>query len=166
MGGRGAGCVSGGAGAGFATDLQKGREVAAVAVMQGPHVSLRRLRLGPATSGARSLGGPPAAQIRHRTTAGRDFTHFTLPSGRPYPRHANTMSSIIARSAFRAAPRLRAAPAARRWASAAAAEERESGKQALKTGAKRDPELYVCRGLPPGRGHLKLMGCHRSSWSS
>jgi hypothetical protein len=79
MGGRGAGCVSGGAGAGFATDLQKGREVAAVAVMQGPHVSLRRLRLGPATSGARSLGGPPAAQIRHRTTAGRDFTHSTFP---------------------------------------------------------------------------------------
>jgi hypothetical protein len=56
------------------------------------------------------------------------------------------MSSIIARSAFRAAPRFSAAPAARRWASAAADGERESGKQALKTGAKRDPELYVRSG--------------------
>jgi hypothetical protein len=56
------------------------------------------------------------------------------------------MSSIVARSAFRAAPRLRATPIARRWASTAAEEtqaEREAGKKALKTGAKRDPELYV-----------------------
>jgi hypothetical protein len=53
------------------------------------------------------------------------------------------MSSIIARSAFRAAPRLRASPVTRRWASAAAEGEREAGKQALQTGAKRDPELYV-----------------------
>ena len=54
------------------------------------------------------------------------------------------MSSIIARSAFRAAPRIqRTTPALRRWASAAAEGEREAGKAALKTGAKRDPELYV-----------------------
>jgi hypothetical protein len=76
------------------------------------------------------------------------------------------MSSIIARSAFRAAPRLSPAPVARRWASAAAAEERESGKQALKAGAKRDPELYVCRTAPPGERHLKLTSCPRSSWRS
>jgi hypothetical protein len=61
------------------------------------------------------------------------------------------MSSIIARSAFRAAPRFQAtrfqaAPGLRRWATAQAEGERESGKQALKTGAKKDPELYVCRG--------------------
>lgn len=55
------------------------------------------------------------------------------------------MSSIIARSAFRAAPRFQAAPGLRRWASAAAEGEREAGKQAIKTGAKKDPELYVCR---------------------
>ena len=53
------------------------------------------------------------------------------------------MSSIIARSAFRAAPRLRPTPAFRRWASAAAEGERQAGKDALKIGAKRDPELYV-----------------------
>jgi hypothetical protein len=61
------------------------------------------------------------------------------------------MSSIIARSAFRAAPRIQparfqAAPGLRRWATAQADGERESGKQALKTGAKKDPELYVRRG--------------------
>lgn len=57
------------------------------------------------------------------------------------------MSSILARSAFRAAPRLQPAPALRRWASASASQdaERQAGKQALKTGAKRDPELYVRR---------------------
>ena len=58
------------------------------------------------------------------------------------------MSSFAARSAFRAAPRLRAAAPARRWASNAAASdsghaERQAGKDALKTGAKKDPELYV-----------------------
>ena len=53
------------------------------------------------------------------------------------------MSSIIARSAFRAAPRLQSTPALRRWYSAAGDSERAAGKQALKQGAKRDPELYV-----------------------
>ena len=66
------------------------------------------------------------------------------------------MSSIAARSAFRAAPRLRAAAPARRWASNAAASdsghaERQAGKDALKAGAKRDPELYVCCELLPRR---------------
>ncbi|KAH6240195.1 hypothetical protein HBI15_022340 [Parastagonospora nodorum] len=60
------------------------------------------------------------------------------------------MSSIIARSAFRAAPRLRASPVTRRWASAAAEGEREAGKQALQTGAKRDPELYVLLAIMSG----------------
>ena len=53
------------------------------------------------------------------------------------------MSSIIARSAFRAAPRVQPTPAFRRWASAAAESERQRSKEALKAGAKRDPELYV-----------------------
>jgi hypothetical protein len=78
------------------------------------------------------------------------------------------MSSIIARSAFRAAPRFGAAtPGFRRWASAQAEGERESGKQALKTGAKRDPELYVCRRhyAPWGDG-CELIGRHRFFWLS
>ncbi|KAF1947242.1 hypothetical protein EJ02DRAFT_449832 [Clathrospora elynae] len=64
------------------------------------------------------------------------------------------MSSIIARSALRAAPRLRPTPtptpALRRWASAAAEGERQAGKDALKTGAKRDPELYVLLAIMSG----------------
>ncbi|CAE7205491.1 hypothetical protein CFE70_008641 [Pyrenophora teres f. teres 0-1] len=60
------------------------------------------------------------------------------------------MSSIIARSALRAAPRLRPTPAIRRWASAAAEGERQAGKDALKTGAKRDPELYVLFAIMSG----------------
>ncbi|KAG9205683.1 hypothetical protein B5807_08066 [Epicoccum nigrum] len=64
------------------------------------------------------------------------------------------MSSIAARSAFRAAPRLRAAAPARRWASGVASDssraEREAGKDALKTGAKKDPELYVLLAIMSG----------------
>ncbi len=60
------------------------------------------------------------------------------------------MASIFARSAFRAAPRLHLTPASRRWATAHAEGERAAGKQALKAGAKRDPELYVCS-RPIGR---------------
>ncbi|KAJ4373869.1 hypothetical protein N0V83_002608 [Neocucurbitaria cava] len=60
------------------------------------------------------------------------------------------MSSIIARSAFRASPRLQPTPALRRWASTAAEGERDAGKQALKTGAKRDPELYVLFAIMSG----------------
>ncbi|CBX95016.1 hypothetical protein IAQ61_008457 [Plenodomus lingam] len=60
------------------------------------------------------------------------------------------MSSIIARSVFRAAPRVSRAPALRRWASAAGEGERQAGKDALKTGAKRDPELYVLMAIMSG----------------
>ncbi|KAJ4325651.1 hypothetical protein N0V94_000606 [Neodidymelliopsis sp. IMI 364377] len=64
------------------------------------------------------------------------------------------MSSFAARSAFRAAPRLRTAAPARRWASTAASDsghaERQAGKDALKTGAKRDPELYVLLAIMSG----------------
>lgn len=59
------------------------------------------------------------------------------------------MSSIIARAAFRAAPRIQHAPALRRWASAAADGERQRSKEALKAGAKRDPELYVRQPMRP-----------------
>jgi len=54
------------------------------------------------------------------------------------------MSSIVARAAFRAAPRF-SAPAARRRVTTASKAEQQAGKEALKTGAKRDPELYVGR---------------------
>ena len=67
------------------------------------------------------------------------------------------MSSIIARSAFRAAPRIQQTPAFRRWASAAAEGERQRSKEALKTGAKRDPELYVRLGCARWIAH----GTHR-----
>ncbi|CAI6337705.1 unnamed protein product [Periconia digitata] len=61
------------------------------------------------------------------------------------------MSSIIGRTAFRAAPRLRPTPVARRWAtSTAGTEERKAGKDALKQGAKRDPELYVLLAIMSG----------------
>ncbi|KAL6712581.1 hypothetical protein ACN47E_000458 [Coniothyrium glycines] len=71
------------------------------------------------------------------------------------------MSSIIARSAFRAAPRIQQrAPALRRWASAASEGDREAGKHALKTGAKRDPELYVLFAITSGV--FALAGWHFS----
>lgn len=85
----------------------------------------------------------------------------TLPVTPLTPTHPDAaMSSFAARSAFRAAPRLRAAAPARRWASNAAASdsghaERQAGKDALKTGAKRDPELYVC-GEPLRQREMQL----------
>ncbi|PSN70371.1 hypothetical protein BS50DRAFT_632265 [Corynespora cassiicola Philippines] len=63
------------------------------------------------------------------------------------------MSSIIGRTAFRAAPRVARAPTvARRFASSgtATAEERQASKQAIKSGAKRDPELYVLMSIMCG----------------
>jgi hypothetical protein len=53
------------------------------------------------------------------------------------------MSSIIPRTAFRAVPRLRATPMTRRWNTTNATDDRQASKDALKAGAKRDPELYV-----------------------
>lgn len=88
---------------------------------------------------------PLAAQLCRQRPA-------SPPAFPPQPTSTRThtdaaMSSIAARSAFRAAPRLRAAAPVRRWASTAASDsgsaERQAGKDALKTGAKRDPELYV-----------------------
>jgi hypothetical protein len=104
--------------------------------LQGPPVCFRH---GRRCDAAAKLG---VREIQHRTTApAKHATHLLQNT------HANstpTMSSIIARSAFRAAPRVvRPTPAFRRWASAAAEGERQAGKDALKTGAKRDPELYV-----------------------
>jgi len=59
------------------------------------------------------------------------------------------MSSIVARAAFRAAPRF-SAPAARRRVTTASKAEQQAGKEALKTGAKRDPELYVLMAIMSG----------------
>jgi len=89
---------------------------------------------------------PQLALVRaERTHLSHPRTLTTHP--RPI---APTMSSILARSALRAAPRLHPTPAFRRWASAAAEGERQAGKQALKTGAKRDPELYVLFAIMSG----------------
>ncbi|PVI06454.1 hypothetical protein DM02DRAFT_422586 [Periconia macrospinosa] len=63
------------------------------------------------------------------------------------------MSSIIARTAFRAAPRLRPVPisVARRWSTTISeTDERTAGKAVLKKGAKRDPELYVLLAIMSG----------------
>ena len=63
------------------------------------------------------------------------------------PTNTLTMASIAGRSAFRASLALRAPFQASRprWASATAdAKEREHGSSALRKGARRDPELYVC----------------------
>jgi hypothetical protein len=81
-------------------------------------------------------------EIQHRTTApAKARNAISRRTSTPIP---PTMSSIIARSAFRVAPRVvRPTPVLRRWASAAAEGERQAGKEALKKGAKRDPELYV-----------------------
>jgi hypothetical protein len=54
------------------------------------------------------------------------------------------MSSILGRTAFRAAPRLRPTQVPRRWnTSTSGVEDRQAGRDAIKAGAKRDPELYV-----------------------
>lgn len=67
------------------------------------------------------------------------------------------MSSIIGRAAFRATRPLRASGVNSGAENAASQAGREADKSAIKKGAKRDPELYVCpscapflRG-PPGR---------------
>ncbi|KAK7189558.1 hypothetical protein DPSP01_001555 [Paraphaeosphaeria sporulosa] len=67
------------------------------------------------------------------------------------------MSSIVGRTAFRAAPRLRATQVPRRWNSTASSNasdagkaDRQAGKDALKAGAKRDPELYVLLAIMSG----------------
>lgn len=54
------------------------------------------------------------------------------------------MSSFVARSAFRAAPRVRTVTVPKRYSSVTASpEEKQKSKDALKEGAKRDPELIV-----------------------
>jgi hypothetical protein len=57
------------------------------------------------------------------------------------------MSSFVARSAFRAVPRLRAQAVPKRFSSGMASiEDRQVSKSAVQKGARRDPELYVCVG--------------------
>ncbi|KAF2467238.1 uncharacterized protein BDR25DRAFT_305666 [Lindgomyces ingoldianus] len=51
------------------------------------------------------------------------------------------MSSIVGRAAFRATPRLRMSPTTRRFAEAV--DDRAASKEALKQGARRNPELYI-----------------------
>ncbi|KAF2741357.1 hypothetical protein EJ04DRAFT_423040 [Polyplosphaeria fusca] len=60
------------------------------------------------------------------------------------------MSSIVGRAAFRASPRLRMRPTLRRLEATAANDERAQGRQAIKAGAKRDPELYVLFAIMTG----------------
>lgn len=119
---------------------------------RGAHELLTAARVG----AARPLVDASLPWVSRRSLAGcaprpRTTTLATVgdcPTLRTRPTAYN-MSSIIARSAFRAAPRLQPTPAFRRWAGTTATTstahgERQAGKDALKTGAKRDPELYVC----------------------
>lgn len=67
------------------------------------------------------------------------------------------MLSFVGRSAFRAAPRLRVAAVPKRFntgSSLGSIEDKQASKQAVKAGAKRDPELYVCLG-----NGLRECGC-------
>ena len=60
----------------------------------------------------------------------------------------HTMASIIGRAAFRATRPLRASGVNSGAENAASAASREADKNALKQGARKDPELYVRRQLP------------------
>ncbi|KAF2654163.1 hypothetical protein K491DRAFT_750002 [Lophiostoma macrostomum CBS 122681] len=75
------------------------------------------------------------------------------------------MSSLVGRTAFRAAPRLRATAVPRRFASGAnagegAAKERQASKEGLKVGARRDPELFVLLAIMSGA--FAMAGWHFS----
>jgi hypothetical protein len=79
----------------------------------------------------------------YRTTTGQN-TFNCLPTFSL----ASNMSSIVGRSAFRASRPLRSAfqstrPQWQQATSAQAGADREAGREALRRGAKRDPELYV-----------------------
>ncbi|KAF2788564.1 hypothetical protein K505DRAFT_328840 [Melanomma pulvis-pyrius CBS 109.77] len=76
------------------------------------------------------------------------------------------MSALIGRAAFRAAPRLRAPTVPRRWASTAAADDRQASKKAIAAGAKRDPELYVLMAIMSGVFGLAGWHFSRSPTSS
>ncbi|KAF2000768.1 hypothetical protein P154DRAFT_563215 [Amniculicola lignicola CBS 123094] len=75
------------------------------------------------------------------------------------------MSSIIGRAAFRATPRLRVSATRSRLADAAAA-DRQASKDALKQGAKRNPELYVLLAIMSGVFGLAGWHFSRSPTSS
>lgn len=62
-----------------------------------------------------------------------------------YPRTALKMASIIGRTAFRATRPLRASGVTAGAESTASQSARDNSKSALKQGARKDPELYVCR---------------------
>jgi hypothetical protein len=90
------------------------------------------------SSGCRTTSTPALCNV----------THPPRPPLRssPDPSIADIMSSIIGRTALRAAPRLRATAVPRRFDSTQAtahAQDRQASKNAIKDGAKRDPELYV-----------------------
>ncbi|KAI5249360.1 hypothetical protein E4T47_00286 [Aureobasidium subglaciale] len=70
------------------------------------------------------------------------------------------MASIIGRSAFRATRSLRASGINAGSDTAASAAEREAGKNALKQGARKDPELYIL--LTIMSGAFGLAGWHFS----
>lgn len=71
--------------------------------------------------------------------------HLSTP--KPQTEKKTKMSSILGRAAFRATRPLRASGVTSGAENAASAASREADKNALKKGARRDPELYVLLSL-------------------
>ena len=96
---------------------------------------------------AHSSVEPPTAAASFNVTHHYTTTTTTHTPSPLHPKDAPpapAMSSILGRTAFRAAPRLRPTQVPRRWnTSTSGVEDRQAGRDAIKAGAKRDPELYV-----------------------
>jgi hypothetical protein len=99
-------------------------------------------------SGHHSGAEPQASSIHPNREASIPYPQLDL-SRLHYTPHTHTtsltMSSIIGRAAFRASRPLRASGINAGAENAASAASREADKNALKQGARKDPELYVRR---------------------
>ena len=91
-----------------------------------------------------------ARQFHDSTRASNSIPAIGISlSTQPHTTHlSHTMASIIGRAAFRATRPLRASGVNSGAENAASAASREADKNALKQGARKDPELYVRRQLP------------------
>ncbi|THY23051.1 hypothetical protein D6D01_06098 [Aureobasidium pullulans] len=86
--------------------------------------------------------------------------HHQLDSPLHHTTHTLTMASIIGRAAFRATRPLRSSGINAGSESAASHASREADKNALKQGARKDPELYIL--LTIMSGAFGLAGWHFS----
>jgi len=96
-----------------------------------------------------AVGRPTPASVLRLSVIAQRMTGLNFKAT-PYHEHhhplqlhiptTTTMSSIIGRSAFRATRPLRAT-----GINPSSGADKQAGRDALKTGARRDPELYVRR---------------------